>query len=164
MNDISPAQIILVTLAAFGFIIIQLFEMLYKREDWPFSCYKMFSGIRRKRRRVLHLYGAAWDGSQERELMLVDPKCLFPFDQTRLGYAFKGLLREKNSDRKILEALKDCYERYETRRQGGLHSGPYLEEVRLYWVEWEILAYAQNRYSPENRERVASWSARPVLL
>ena len=164
MRDPSQFQVIWVTLVAIGFIAIYFFEMIYERDDWPFSAYSMFSGLRSKRRKVPRLYGVVRDSAGERELMLVDKQYLLPFNRGRLGVAFKKLLRKKSSQADIQIALQDCYCRYEDRRQRRLHSGPSLVGLRVYWTEWEILPFAQNRNCPENKELAASWIAPPSLL
>lgn len=153
----SILEVLLVSAAAVGFVIIYAFEMIRKRDDWPFSGYAMFSHYSPGTVKIRQLYGVLREGGAERRL--VEQRYLHPFDRNRVRYVFWLKAGRHDKESIFTEALRDCLDRYEERRKLGLHDGSPLSGLRVYEEEWELVPQARNREQPDRRELVFSHPA-----
>jgi hypothetical protein len=120
----------------------------YSREHWPFSQYQMYSEIPRSEVVLRRLFGVV-SGSSGGEIALGDRPYVDPFDHSRLWFSLNRIDGSPERERLLPIALRDCLERYESRRARGLHDGPRLEAVRLYRLRWTLDRRASNRGVPE---------------
>ncbi|HEX7118969.1 MAG TPA: hypothetical protein VF212_09285 [Longimicrobiales bacterium] len=147
---------LLVVNAALLFVILgSLYDIARFREHWPFSPYWMYSHARVARTiDAAQLYGVAGDGSG-REILLSDPRYIYPFDVTKLRVALERMAADPAGAERLRSALADCLARYELLRRAGVHDGPPLRGVRLYRSEWMLDPWARNASRPDRRELIA---------
>ncbi|HEX6940098.1 MAG TPA: hypothetical protein VF158_11855 [Longimicrobiales bacterium] len=132
-----------------------LYDIARFREHWPFSPYWMYSHARVARTiEAAQLYGVAADGTG-REVLLSDPRAIYPFDITKLRVALERMAADPAGAGRLRAALADCLARYETLRRDGAHDGPPLAGVRLYRAEWTLDPWARNVARPDRRELIA---------
>jgi hypothetical protein len=128
-----------------------LYDIVTGQEHWPFSPYRMYSRVDTERSlTALRLFGVT-AGRTPREVQLRRAAEIAPFDQARLEFAFRKLRRRPNGRARLHEAVRDCLERYETRRAAGRHDGPPLRGARLYELRWRLDPRARNVDRPEER-------------
>ena len=129
-----------------------LFDVITRREDWPFSPYDLYSGVvRDPSLTLLRLYGLP-AGRPANEFPLIKIQYIQPFDNARLRFALRQLDRDKNRDPLLAEALRDCLRRYAALGAAARHSGPRLGGIRLYRVRWNLDPRARNLHSPDAKE------------
>jgi hypothetical protein len=106
------------------------------REYWPFSQYPMFAGLREGGpKSILRLY-AITEGEFITEIPLESNKYIQPFDRSRITAALRRICGREDHKRLLTAALSDCLQRYEALRRVGRHSGPPIQGIRLYRLEW----------------------------
>ncbi len=152
-----PARRRLVAALAFGIAAGSLTELALdppeRREHWPFSQYPMYSKLPGSSLLARRLYGLE-AGSSGREIPLWDDALVYPFDHSRLWFSWDRLDRSPERERVLPAALRDCLERYESRRARGLHDGPRLSAVRLYRVRWNATPDVRASERVSSRELV----------
>jgi hypothetical protein len=133
-----------------------LYCIVTDREYWPFSQYPMFASIRGDGpRSSLRLYGIT-EGKSVTEIPLVSSKYIQPFDRSRIMAALRQIRRREDYKSLLTPALTDCLRRYEALRRAGRHSGPPIQGIRLYQLDWwygDPSSYAVNK--PDKRELLA---------
>jgi hypothetical protein len=125
----------------------QFFDVVLKREDWPFSSYPMYSEARSAVVVLEDLVGVGVGG----EFALTPHRHFAPLDNTRFRRALKRLAAADDGGVRYDAAVETLFRRYETLRAAGAHSDPPLLGVRGYSVEWDILSGAANRGTPNRR-------------
>lgn len=147
-------RLALANLIIFGLLAGSGYDIVTDQEHWPFSQYPMFSEIETAwTHRSVRLFGVTASGT---EVPLLDHAEIAPFDQCRLGAAFKRLRSEARDEERLGAALRDCLERY----RAGTHDGaarPALRAVRLYELGWTLERDAHNAHAPEERRLVAQY-------
>lgn len=129
------------------------YDVVTDQEHWPFSNYPMFSGTWRSPRFTwLRLFGVTGDG---REFALDANRYIEPFDQSRLPKGLRRMLARPDGAARVVVALHDCLERYDTLRAEGAHGGPAVVALRLYELEWTIDDRAANVDRPDWRQLIA---------
>lgn len=145
-----------------GVIAGSLFDIVTFREHWPFSPYWMYSAARRERTlSAMRLFGVTREASP-REIPLLDPRFIRPFDLTKLRVAVTRMAEAPGGSARLSVALADCLERYERLRRAGAHDGPPLGAIRLYRLHWLLDPWARNARRPERRELIYEFAAPPA--
>jgi len=173
-NQMSPGRTRL-AIAILAIIVIgQCADILFQREDWPFSNYPMYAKlIRRKETSLLRLYGRrASDGEV---IPIVDDNLIMyvpPLNELRmkniLDYAWSH-----GGETATKQVLHDYLVMYEQRRllgqQGTPTPGPQLSEAICMRMTWKLDARS-GRVGPPRLEELTSASAftlapttRPVI-
>lgn len=154
----SKQRILFLNVVIVLLVAISLLGIVVDREHWPFSQYPMYSEVQREYSLSgLRLF-AVMQVEPQHEMPLRDFDYIRPFDQSRLT---KALLRIKDEDNPkkrqqlLNEALLDCLTRYEKLRLTGHHDGPPLQGIRLYQLQWQLDARAENVDQPDHWELVA---------
>ena len=153
-DDWKPAEITMFRRMVFDAVALlivfgAMFQILLGRDDYPFSSYRMYSGVHTSRAHTeVRLYGVDQEG---REVHLREKRYLHPFAQDRLQVALSRMARSPEAQGPIDTTLKFLLVRYESRRQSGQHSGPQLVGIRLYELEWTVQSGASNRNAPERK-------------
>lgn len=130
---------------------LQLVDIAIQREHWPFSHYGMYSDEHAGTMSWHYVYGVTPAG----EFRLVPERHLRPFDVTRLPYGIEDrVLTQPDPAAGAREALRSLHELYEIGRRAGDHTGPPLEALRLYRVEWRLDPSLSNKHAPERRRLV----------
>jgi hypothetical protein len=130
-----------------------------KFDDWPISCYPMFSGIQDAQYRLTTLHGVSADG---REFLLDESQFWKPMRLVEIHSALRQnarrdrKLRKKDpaADSKTQQAVQALFGLYEQNRAAGLHVGPRLVALRLYNTTWELDPHLRNLDSPIAQELV----------
>jgi len=137
--------------------ITSLLCIAFDKEYWPFSQYPMFSSVSREDTlSALRLYGVSQE-QPHREIPLLSPAYIEPFDKSRLGISLWRMESRKNLENRqkwLDKALRDRLKGYKTLRATGRHDGPPLQGVRLYEERWHLEASAQNAQRPDHRELI----------
>lgn len=107
-----------------------LWCIVEKREHWPLSPYPMYSHLAGGSYSLVRAYGVA-DG---KEVPLDVRTHLEPFDPTRLV----GALNRMKDAKRRRAAFEWILQRYEDLRAEGRHSGPPLDEIRVYRETWRV--------------------------
>jgi hypothetical protein len=132
-----------------------MYDIVRDQEHWPFSQYPMFSTVWRAREFTWHrLYGVTETGE---EFALVDHGYITPFDQSRLPKALRQIARQGDSDRRLRQAVADCFARYHDLRNRGTHAGPPLRALRLYEVHWILDPQGRNVDRPDRRKLLSEY-------
>lgn len=127
----------------------------YRREHWPFSQYQMYSDLPKTTVVMRRLYGVV--SGSGREIALSSKPYIAPFDHSRLWFSWDRIDRSSERESLLPIALRDCLDRYESRRVAGQHDGPRLEAGRLYLVHWTL----DGRVSPSDTpKRELIWEVR----
>jgi len=130
-----------------------LYDIVLDQEHWPFSQYPMFSTVWRAPSFTwFRLFGVKSDGN---EFPLDDNSYIRPFDQARLPYAIRRIVGNSHRARRLDEAVRDCFLRYDELARAGAHAGPPLVAMRLYELEWTIDPAAANVNRPDRRRLLA---------
>lgn len=134
-------------LSAFFLFVIagHAFDIVAKRDDWPFSRYPMYAVVRPSVVERDDVVGVGAEG----EFELRVPHHLAPFDVTRLRWVLNKI--EKKREHRYSEALDRLFDRYEDLRAAGKHSGPPILALRTYRTAWTIKSRAVNRDTPDWR-------------
>lgn len=144
----APGRRRLVAAIAFAITAGSLGEIIldppYRREHWPFSQYQMYSEMPKQVLEARRLFGVV-SGPSGEEIALCDKPYVDPFDHSRLWFSWNRMDGSRERERLLPIALRDCLERYESRRAQGLHDGPRLDAVRLYRLRWTLDRRALNR-------------------
>lgn len=131
-----------------------LFDIVADAEHWPFSSYQMFARVRSAPAMTrLRMFGVTAE-QPPREIPLVAYEWLYPLDTSRLAAAFRRLAVQPDRELLLRTAMRDCWKRYERRRQTGAHNGPPLVGIRLYEVEWVIDPLARNVDHPDRKRLI----------
>jgi hypothetical protein len=139
-------------------VVGSLFDLVSRKEHWPFSPYEMYSGIVRNRSlTLLRLYGVL-QGKPGEEIPLFEFQFIQPFDNSRLRFALARLDRDENREQLLPEALRDLLSRYAALGFAARHSGPPLEGLRLYRVYWKLDPSALNVNLPDKKELLSEVS------
>ena len=148
VSRMSPRQVIAASLVVLVLAGFQLANIVFQREDWPFSSYPMYAGRQGDRIAWLRVYGV----TPSVELPLVPEHHLRPFDAARLNYSLaRGVLGRDDHPAITERAMKSLYRLYETGRRAGDHEGPPVQALRLYREGWQILPSLANKPAPEER-------------
>jgi len=127
------------------------YDLATDREHWPFSPYAMFSTVAREPSvDALRVFGVTL-GPEAREIPLLDPDLIRPFDQRRLSTAFERTYHNPARRPQVAPMLGDVLTRYERSRAAGKHDGPPLQAVRLYDMHWTLGPAAANVSTPDRR-------------
>jgi hypothetical protein len=133
-----------------------LFNIIMDTEHWPFSNYPMYS-VEAKSRSLttFRLYGVT-EKQSLREFPLIQFQYTQPFDNSRLSTAFASIYfyQYPGRARDLHDAVQNCFQRYEARRQAGRHNGPPLQAMRLYQVDWVLDPWARNVDRPDSKQLV----------
>lgn len=124
----------------------QTFDVVLKREDWPFSNYPMYSGVRGSTISREEVVGVTANG----EIKLKPTKHFAPLDNTRFQRVLKKI-RHKNHGKDYQDALRQLFGRYEELRTLGKHKDPPLLGLRSYQQFWKLQSGARNRGTPDAR-------------
>ncbi len=126
----------------------QVFDVVFKREDWPFSSYPMYSEARSAVVVREDLAGVSAGG----EFPLTAHRHFAPLDDARFRRALKRVAMAKDGGIRRDAVIETLFRRYEALRAAGVHDDPDLLGVRGYTVEWDILSGAVNRGTPDRRK------------
>ena len=113
-----------------------LFDILFDREDWPFSPYSMYASVQGKDFIATRLYGVT-DHGEFSVIPKVGARPASPYlgfdDQGRFLFALQRMPDEARR-----KALSYFWRRYDRQRSQGLHSGKALRELKLYRMTWRL--------------------------
>jgi hypothetical protein len=147
-SRMSRRHVIVASSVVLALVGLQLLDVAFQREDWPFSSYPMYAGRQGDRIAWLRVYGV----TASTEFPLVPEHHLRPFDTARLNYSLSdGVLGRADQAAALERAMKSLYRLYETGRRGGEHGGPAVHALRLYHEGWQILPSLANKPTPEER-------------
>jgi hypothetical protein len=147
-SGMSRRQVIAASLIVLALAGLQLFDILFQREDWPFSSYPMYAARQGDHIAWLRVYGVAHSG----ELALIPELYLRPLDTARLNYSFsREILSREDRAAATERALRSLYGLYEGGRRARDHEGPAVHTLRLYQERWRILPSLVNRSAPDER-------------
>lgn len=129
-----------------------VFALVSDTEFWPFSSYPMYAQLQpHASLTVLRWFGVT-DEEAPREVPLLAPAYIAPFDQGRLRMNLEHLDSTARREVLLREALHDVLARYDTRRAARLHDGPALRGIRLYRLHWELDPWARNITEPSQKD------------
>jgi hypothetical protein len=132
-----------------------IYDIITGQEHWPISPYAMYSNVEREYTLSrLRVFGVTED-TPEREMLLLAPQHIHPFDPSRFISAFRRFERRPQNGPVFREALNDCLDRYEARRLAGRHDGPPIRALRLYRQRWKLDPRAANVNRPYTRKLIA---------
>jgi len=138
-----------------------LYTIVTDLEYWPFSQYPMYSMLVEEKDSLeaLRLFGVTQEEPHQ-EVPVRDYQYIQPFPRSRFHSALKWIYvktaRNPEMRQQMLnEALLDSLQRYEERRLAGRHDGPPLQGMRLYGVQWQLDARAENADHPDQRVLLA---------
>lgn len=151
-TDLSRLRYLLINTLILVIIAGSLFDIVTRKEHWPFSYYDLYSGVSSEYSLTLfRLYGVPQAGASQ-EIPLYAYRYIQPFDNARLRFALEDMNRNSERDRMLTTALQDCLKRYEALRSAGRHHGPPLQGMRLYRVDWKLDPWARNLDSPDEKK------------
>lgn len=131
-----------------------LFDIVTKREHWPFSPYRMFSSVRRDfATSKLRLLGVT-ESDPSQEISLLEPQYIQPLRSLHLTTSLRKNPRDIVPEQYYTEALHHVLERYEKLRIAGKHNGSKLRGIRLYKYHWKLDHLALNAARPDRRELI----------
>ena len=129
-----------------------LFTLVSDTEFWPFSSYSMYAQLQPGYSlTALRCFGVTV-ADPPREIPLLAPADIAPFDQGRLRIALEHLDGTARRDELLPAALRDILKRYTSRRNAGHHAGPALRAIRLYRLHWELDPWARNVADPSQKD------------
>lgn len=140
-------------------LVIQAAAIAAKHDNWPISCYPMFSSIQGQEFHRPALCGVSVDGQ---ELLLDDPRYWRPIPTTELQQTIRRNIRRDQRARKkdpavagrTDESVQALFELYDRNRAAGWHDGPRLAALRLYTTTWELDPQLRNLDQPLRQELV----------
>lgn len=145
-------RVVLVQLGVFVLVMGHVVSFVRQRDHWPFSSYPMYSQVELDTNITRYrVYGVQASTGTEFDLM-TEPAYITPFDMTRLNSGLRYM--ESRDPDKLGDALDSLLSIYERRRLDGEHSGPPLNGMRIYSVEWEVQPTAGNTNQPIRQELV----------
>jgi hypothetical protein len=148
---------IVVTSGLVALVGAHLVELTRDSEHWPVCSYPMYAELADEPTVESHrLVGVRADTGAE--MWLHAQEYIGPFDQSRLAMVLMRIAVHGGKDRWD-RALADLLQRYEQRRQSGLHDGPPLTGMRVYETRHDLHPEAKNRHTPEYRELIAEAEA-----
>lgn len=154
--NLSRSKRLVVNGAVLSIIGIGLLQVLLGRDDYPFSSYPMYSSVRREfSQKEMRLFGVTEQGH---EIHLATRQQLYPFAQDRMKMALKRMDSRADAGKDILSTLEYVFQTYERRRVEGDHGGILLTSVRLYEMEWDLLADASNISTPRTKRLVSEYT------
>jgi len=103
----------------------------------------------------MRLFGVTEQGH---EIHLATRQQLYPFAQDRMKMALKRMDSRADAGKDILSTLEYVFQTYERRRVEGDHGGILLTSVRLYEMEWDLLADASNISTPRTKRLVSEYT------
>jgi len=131
-----------------------LFDIVTRREHWPFSPYAMYSSVKRDYyTSKTELFGVT-KSDPPGEIPLMEPQYIQPLSRLRLSTALKRKPGNVTYEKYYTEALRRVLERYETLRIAGAHDGPRLKGIRFYKYHWKLDPRARNADRPDRRELI----------
>jgi hypothetical protein len=125
----------------------QAFDVGFKREDWPFSSYPMYSHVHPPIVVIENLFGFGAAG----EFPLAAQRHFAPLDNARFQRGLKQVVHANDGGARYDAMIETLFRRYETLREAGAHDDPPLLGVRSYRSEWNIASGAVNRETPDRR-------------
>jgi hypothetical protein len=125
----------------------QAFDVGFKREDWPFSSYPMYSNVHLPIVVIEDLFGFGAAG----EFELAARRHFAPLDNARFQRGLKQVVRANDGGARYDAMIETLFRRYESLREAGAHDDPPLLGVRSYRSEWDIESGAVNRHTPDRR-------------
>ncbi len=130
--------------AFFLFVIAgHAFDIVAKREDWPFSYYPMYAVVRPSHLKKDLVVGVSAEG----EFPINVGRHFKPLDVTRLRRGLGKIEQQRPADYR--RALNQLFERYDQLRARGVHRSPPLLALRIYKAEWTLRDRASNRDQPD---------------
>ncbi len=135
---ISPRRFWIGLFWVCGLIVLQIWQVVGKRDDWPLSAYPMYSGLQRPTASKEELRAVAVDG----ELSLTENH-LEPLSPRTVALVLRHA--DSRHGRAIRRAI---LERYYQRRAAGLHDGPSLSSLRQYRYTWAVRPDLSNKAKP----------------
>jgi hypothetical protein len=152
---LSPSRLAIVLILMAVMVGGSICDIVFDREDWPFSQYPMFSTVDlRPTLQAIRVVGVT-RGTVPREIPLMDDRSIGPLDQCRLSTALARTFN--NPSRRPLgpAMLRGVLDLYEARRASGENEGPPLDAVRAYDMTWTLGADAGNVDRPDVRRLIA---------
>ena len=150
-TELGGARYRLINTFIFVLIAGSLFDIVTRKEHWPFSPYDLYSGVSQDYSlTLLRLYGVL-EAEPSREIPLYAYRYIQPFDNARLRFALEDMNRSTGRDQALTRALEDCLKRYDALRASGRHDGPPLRGMRLYRVDWKLDPWARNLDLPDRK-------------
>lgn len=149
-----PTKLKVVLGFALAFVLITLFEVVTQREDWPFSCYPMYSRPSPKVAKRNVIAGVSDDG----EFPLTDDQTN-PFNGARLIAMTRRLSGRADKGKQFMRVLGA---RYEKRRER--EHWPVLQAVRIYSESWAIRPRLAGMNRPDRSLETALYVAQQALL
>jgi hypothetical protein len=160
-TDLSRPRYLLINTLILVIIAGSLFDVVTRKEHWPFSPYDLYSGVSRHYSlTLLRLYGVL-EAEPFREIPLYAYRYIQPFDNARLRFALETMDVDPERVPELTEALRDCLRRYEALRAVGRHNGPSLRGMRLYRVDWKLDPWARNLEFPDRKQLLFEISQPP---
>lgn len=124
-----------------------IFEVVFEREDWPFSSYPMYATVHPTIVVTEDLFGFGANG----EFALTPYRHFAPLDNARFQRGLKKVVRANDGGARYDAMIETLFRRYESLREAGAHDDPPLLGVRSYRSEWDIESRAVNRDAPGRR-------------
>lgn len=124
----SRRQRLAVLLVAFAFVAATGWQVATKRDDWPLSAYKMYSGLQPKTAHRVALRGVSDTGE-----FPLESRHTFPFTGSRLRHVNQKLARKPEHQAGFMRRVQ---ERYEAQRSAK--GWPVWQGIRTYSERWTI--------------------------
>ena len=129
-----------------------LLSAVTEKEHWPFGPYLMFSQANSSQHvGLLRMMGVTDEAAPREILLSKDPAYFAPMPVYHIRLAFyRAVWQWSGGQPELLETLsRDYLNRYEARREAGLHQGPRLSGLRLYRYDWTTHPDAGNAAKPD---------------
>ena len=137
-------------LSAFFLLLIggQAFDVVFEREDWPFSSYPMYSEPAPSTATRVEFVGIGPQG----EFPLTPEIYLAPLDRSRFQRVLSLIRRGHDASSRQQAVAAALLRSYAGARTGERGADPPLFGVRTYDVRWSLESGAANRAAPDSRQ------------
>jgi len=154
LHGLSRTKLRLVLGAAVTFVVLTLVEVVLQREDWPLSCYPMYSRPGRSIAERTVINGVSSVGE-----FRLTPEHTDPYSGARLIRTTRKVLRDPAKARAFARIIG---ERYEERRER--EGWPALQGIRIYTETWKPRLRLAGIDQPSRTLAAALYVPPPALL
>lgn len=135
----SPRRLALGLSWVCALLVLQIWQVVAKRDDWPLSSFPMYSGLQRGSVTREELRAVAVDGE-----LSFTAEHLEPLSPRTVSMVLRHSGQKHGSD-----VRRAIFERYYERRASGEHGGPLLSSLRQYQYSWQIRPDLSNVDKPK---------------
>jgi hypothetical protein len=122
-----------------GLAVLQIWQVVANRDDWPLSAYPMYSGLQRNHVSKEELRAVSVDGEHS-----FTTEQLYPLSPRTVS-----LVLRHSDPKRAGDIRRAIFEQYYQRMVSGEHNGPLLSSLRLYQHNWPIRPDLSNRDKPK---------------